>query len=92
MIIMNKLLVGAAAFMLLPLPSQAGQILPNLYARVFCESMAMGMTADEARTQAVSESYISSGNPMPVTIKGTKTTTDVVAAARTAIKRCPQYF
>ena len=86
MIIMNKLLVGAAAFMLLPLPSQAGQILPNLFARVFCESMAMGMTADEARTQAVSESYISSGNPTPVTIKGTKTTTDVVAAARTAIK------
>ena len=92
MIIMKKLLVGAGALLLLPLPVQAGQILPNLYAKVYCESMAMGMAADQARIQAVSESYISAGNPMPVTVQGTKTTTDIVAAARTALKRCPQYF
>ena len=92
MIIMNKLLVGAAAFMLLPLPAQAGQILPNLYARAYCESRAIGMTVTAAMTQATDESYISSGNPQQVDFNGTTTTTDVVAAIRAAYKRCPQYF
>ena len=89
---MKKYISGAAALLLLPLSVQAGEILPILYARVFCDSMAMGMTADQARRQAVDESYVSTGNPMTVTINGTETTTDVVAAARTAVKRCPQYF
>ena len=89
---MKNYLFGAAALLALPLSVQAGEILPNLYARVFCESRAMGMTIDQARTQAVSESYISTGNPPSVTINGTKTTTDVVAAARTVVKRCPQYL
>ena len=89
---MKKYISGAAALLLLPLSVQAGEILPNLYARVYCESRAMGMADDQARRQAVSESYISTGNPMTVTINGIETTTDVVAAARTVIKRCPQYF
>ena len=92
MIIMKNLFIAAGAFLLLPFPLQAGQILPNLYAQVYCESMALGMTADQARIQAVAESYISSGNPRTVTIQGTTTTTDIVAAARTAMKQCPQYF
>ena len=89
---MKNILIGAVASLALPLSVSAGQILPNLYASVFCDSMAMGMSADQARRQAVSESYISSGNPATVTVNGTRTTTDVVAAARTVIKRCPQYF
>ena len=89
---MKKYIAGAAALLLLPLSLQAGEILPNLYARVYCESRAMGMDDAQARRQAVSESYISTGNPMTVTINGTETTTDVVAAARTVVNRCPQYF
>ena len=89
---MKKYLFGAAALLLLPLSVQAGEILPNLYARVYCESRAMGMTDEQARIQAVDESYITTGDPMTVTVNGTKTTTDVVAAVRTVVKRCPQYF
>ncbi len=89
---MKNALFGAAALLALPLSLQAGEILPNLYARVFCEARAMGMSIEQARIQAVDESYISSGNPMPVTFNGTRTTTDVVAAARTVVKRCPQYL
>jgi len=89
---MKNIFFGAVALIALPLSVQAGELLPNLYARTFCESRAMGMTIEQARRQAVSESYISSGNPMTVTINGTETTTDVVAAVRTTIKRCPQYL
>ncbi len=89
---MKNYLFGAAALLALPLSVSAGQILPNTYARVFCDSMAMGMTKEQARIQAVSESYISTGNPPTVTINNTVTTTDVVAASRTVVNRCPQYF
>ena len=88
---MKNILIGAAALIALPFSVQAGVLLPNTYARVYCESRAMGMSADSATSQAVSESYISSGEGLPVTIHGVETTTDVVAAIREARKRCPQY-
>ena len=88
---MKKYISGAAALLLLPLSVQAGELLPNTYARVYCESRAMGMSEDSSIRQAVSESYISIGDGLPVTVHGVETTTDVVAAMREARKRCPQY-
>jgi hypothetical protein len=88
---MKTIILAAVASIALPFSVTAGELLPNLYARTYCESRAIGMTADEARTQAVSESYISTGNGTPVTIHGVKTTTDVVASVRAANKLCPQY-
>ena len=88
---MRNIFIGAAAFLTLPLSVSAGELLPNLYARVYCESRAMGMTEDAAVRQAVSESYISTGDGLPVTVNGVETTTDVVASMRESRKRCPEY-
>ena len=88
---MKNILIGAAALFALPFSVQAGVLLPNLYAKVYCESRAMGMDSASATRQAVSESYISGRNATPVTIHGVETTTDVVAAMRETRKRCPQY-
>tara|TARA_R110002012_G_C11209865_1_gene561071 strand:+ start:98 stop:367 length:270 start_codon:yes stop_codon:yes gene_type:complete len=88
---MKNTLLGAVALLALPLSMQAGELLPHTYARVYCASRAMGMNQTAATRQAVSESYISSGNPLPITVHGVETTTDVVAATRTARERCPQF-
>ena len=89
---MKSTLLGAVALLALPFSVQAGALLPNLYAQTYCDSRAQGMSKDDATTQAVSQSYISSGNPPSVTWHGVKTTTDVVASAQAAMKLCPQYF
>ena len=53
----------------------------------------MGMSAHDSRVYAVDRAYISSGNPQTVTLSdGTTATTDVIAAVKTAARRCPQYF
>ena len=88
---MKSIFLAAAAVIALPFSVQAGVLLPNTYARVYCESRQMGMDNDSATTQAVSESYISTGEGMPVTFHGVETTSDVIAAMREAKKRCPQY-
>ena len=88
---MKNYLFGAVALLALPLSVSAGELLPHTYARVYCESRAMGMNEDSSIRQAVSESYISIGDGLPVTFHGVETTTDVVAAMREARERCPQY-
>ena len=89
---MKSIIFAGIAALAFPLSVSAGQLLPNLYAQTYCDSRDMGMSADNARKQAVDESYISSGNPRKVTYNGVKTTTDVVAAIRKTMKLCPQYF
>tara|TARA_R110002012_G_scaffold211783_1_gene382721 strand:+ start:1414 stop:1686 length:273 start_codon:yes stop_codon:yes gene_type:complete len=88
---MKNIFIGAAALITLPFSAVASELLPYTYARVYCASRAMGMSDDSAIRQAVSESYISSGNPATVWVNGTETTTDVVAAMRQARLLCPQY-
>lgn len=89
---MKSIIFAGIAALAFPLSVSAGQILPNLYAQTYCDSRDMGMSAYDARTQAIDESYISSGNPSGVTINGVQTTTDVVYAVRKTMKLCPQYF
>ena len=88
---MKLQILAAVASIALPFSVTAGELLPYTYATVYCESRAMGMSEDSAIKQAVSESYIHSGNGTPVTINGVKTTSDVVAAMREARKLCPQF-
>ena len=90
---MKSIITGAVALFALPLSVSAGQILPNLYAREYCDARSMGMSAHDSRVYAVDRAYISSGNPQTVTLSdGTTATTDVIAAVKTAARRCPQYF
>ena len=88
---MKLSILAAVASIALPFSVTAGELLPYTYARVYCESRAMGMDSEAATKQAVSESYINSGNGTPVTVHGVETSTDVVASMREARKLCPQY-
>lgn len=76
----------------LPMSASAAVLLPNTFARVYCQSRQMGMDEDSATKQAVAESIIHSQDGTPVTYGGVDTTTDVVAAYRESRLRCPQYF
>lgn len=71
----------------------AGEILPNLYAREFCELRELGVSEDEAMRAAVEESYIDNGvTPVKVTVGGKQYGTDVVRAYRAVERRCPEYL
>ena len=72
--------------------SQAGVILPNLYAREYCSFRSMGVSSEEAMTAATDASYVDNGETaVKVTIDGVQYDADVVRAIRTARERCPQY-
>ena len=88
----KSIILAGVALLALPLSASAGTILPNIFAREYCDARDMGMNANDARTYAVNEAYISSGNPPYVTVNGQRVQSDVLRAIRTAQKRCPQYF
>ena len=87
-----KRFIMIAGAMLLAAPAQAGLvILPNLFAREYCQMRDMGADHSGALEYAVGESVIE-GNPVKVTINGVQYDADVVKANRTAMERCPRYF
>ena len=74
------------------IPAQAGLVLlPNLFAREYCNMRQLGVSHNEAIEVAVNESAIE-GTPIEVTIDGKKYDADVIKANQTARARCPQYF
>ena len=90
---MKSIISLAVALVALPFSVSAGEILPNLYAREFCQAMDMGMPRESAIKYAMSQSYISSGSSTMVTLSdGSRVGSDSVAAALAATRRCPQYF
>ena len=79
------LLAAPAAF--------AGELLPNLYAREYCNLRSLGVNAQEARAAAVDASYLDNGKTEPkVTINGTQYDASVVRAFQAVSDRCPQYL
>ena len=92
---MIKLLSGSLiALTAIATPASfAGQLLPQLYAREYCSLRELGVSKSEAMNAAVAEAYVSILPDKPkVTIDGTKTSADVVAATRATYERCPQYL
>ena len=77
----------------LPLPSLAGTILPNLYAKTYCDLRAIGIDDDGARRTAVSQSMISSDDwTMVRRVDGSYVQSDIVLAVNATFQRCPQYI
>ena len=77
----------------LPLPSLAGTILPNLYAKTYCDLRAIGIDDDGARRTAVSQSMISSDDwTMVRRTDGSYVQSDIVLAVNATFQRCPQYI
>ena len=82
------------ATLLVAIPAAtAGEILPNLYAREYCELRAIGVGGNEAMAAAVEEAYIDNGKTVvKVTIDGKEYGADVVRAYRAVERRCPEYL
>lgn len=85
------ILAAAAAALTSVAPASAAVLLPNLFAKSYCEMRAMGADHDGSLKWAVGESIID-GEPVKVTINGEVYDADVIAANRAAMDRCPQYF
>ena len=85
-----KKLIFTLTFILAPCAANAGEILPNLYAQKFCEYRALGISADDARTAAMNDAYISSGNSVMVNYNGKMVSSDVIKSAIAVVKMCPK--
>ena len=83
----------ATGLAILPLPSLAGTILPNLYAKTYCELRSVGIDAEGARRTAIMESMVSGDNwTMVKRTDGSYVQSDVVLAVNATFQRCPQYI
>ena len=88
---MKKLLLATLALTAFAIPSQAGVLLPNLYAREYCSMRSMGADTQDAMRVATRASYVE-GEAIKVTINGVEYDADVIQANRAARERCPQFM
>ena len=88
---MTKLFFATLAIAAFALPSNAGVLLPNLYAREFCSMRSLGVSEDESMQVAMRASYVE-GEAIKITINGKVYDADVVQAMRAANDRCPQFM
>ena len=88
---MTKFFFATLAIAAFALPSNAGVLLPNLFAREFCSMRSMGVSEDESMAVAARASYVD-GETIKVTIGGKVYDADVVQAMRAANERCPQFM
>jgi hypothetical protein len=92
---MKQLLPITASFVALfaTTPVQAGTILPNLYAKTFCELRSIGIDDESARRTAIRQSMISSDDwTMIRRTDGTLVQSDIVLAVNATFQRCPEYI
>jgi hypothetical protein len=92
---MKQLLPIAASFVALftTTPVQAGTILPNLYAKTFCELRSIGIDDEGARRTAVMQSMISGDDwTMVKRADGSMVQSDIVLAVNAVMQRCPEYI
>ena len=74
-------------------PVKAGTILPNLYAKTFCELRSIGIDDESARRTAIQQSMISGDSwTMIRRTDGTLVQSDIVLAVNATFQRCPEYM
>jgi len=72
-------------------PVQAGTILPNLYAKTFCELRSIGIDDEGARRTAIQQSMISGDDwTMVKRTDGSLVRSDIVLAVNATFQRCPE--
>jgi hypothetical protein len=88
---MKKLFPIVASFVALAVPAQAGTILPNLYAKTFCELRSIGIDDEGARRTAIQQSMISGDDwTMVKRTDGSLVRSDIVLAVNATFQRCPE--
>jgi hypothetical protein len=88
---MNKLLLATLAVATFAIPTQAAVILPNLFAKEFCEMRELGISEKEAMEVAAKASIVD-GEAAQVTYQGILIDSDVLQALNAVRARCPQYM
>jgi hypothetical protein len=69
----------------------AGTILPNLYAKTYCELRSVGIDPEGARRTAVQQSMISSDDwTMVKRADGSLVRSDIVLAVNATMQRCAE--
>jgi len=69
--------------------AEAYQLLPNLYAKTYCDLRKLGVSYSEALNAAMEVAIVSDGDSSYVTIDGKSQRLDVVQAAVAVTERCP---
>jgi hypothetical protein len=83
----------AIAIALLPMPSMAGTILPNLYAKTFCDLRSVGIDDEGARRTAIRQSMVTSDDwTMVKRADSLMVQSDIVLAVNAVMQRCPEYI
>jgi hypothetical protein len=82
----------AIAIALLPMSSMAGTILPNFYAKTFCELRSVGIDAEDARRTAVQQAMIMSSDDWTMVKRadGSLVRSDIVLAVNATMQRCSE--
>jgi len=80
-----------ASFVAFATPAHAGTILPNLYAKTYCELRTVGIDAEDARRTAIQQSMISGDDwTMVKRADGTLVRSDIVLAVNATMQRCSE--
>jgi hypothetical protein len=80
-----------ASFVAFATPAHAGTILPNLYAKTYCELRTVGIDAEGARRTAIQQSMISGDDwTMVKRADGTLVRSDIVLAVNATMQRCSE--
>jgi hypothetical protein len=89
---MKKLFPIAAFVALFATPVQAGTILPNLYAKTYCELRSVGIQAEDARRTAIQQSMIMSSDDWTMVKRadGSLVRSDIVLAVNATMERCAE--
>ena len=90
---MKPLFIAVASAIAFAVPAQADLVLlPNLWAKQFCELRAAGVSEDGA-IEAATEYASIDGTPIEVTMEdGSTIDADVIQALNAAQDRCPQFL
>ena len=80
-------LILCSAF--IPTFANAGQIIPILYAKKYCELRSLGVSVDDSRKMAIEYSYTDIGEATKILVNGKYNRSDSYMAAIEAVSRCP---
>jgi hypothetical protein len=91
---MKKFFFVVASFVAFATPAQAGTILPNLYAKTYCELRSVGIDPEGARRTAVQQSMIMSSDDWTMVKRadGSLVRSDIVLAVNATMQRCAEYI
>ena len=92
-LILNKALLPLCLALAVAAPASSATLLPNLFAKRYCDLRALGATKDQAIDTAVRDSLITEDRWFWITkANGTKMRSDSLEAARAIAARCPEYI